>query len=84
MLLPEFILVTLTGGQYARLFYRGSYRRLGERVEALLSWVRAQGLSPTGDVLELYHIDNRFTGREDEFFTELQVRTERREAQPLV
>ena len=64
----------LPGGQYARLVYRGSYRRLGERVEALLSWVRAQGLSPTGDVLELYHIDNRFTGREDEFFTELQVR----------
>lgn len=74
----------LPGGQYARLFYRGSYRRLGERVEALLSWVRAQALSPDGDVLELYHIDNRFTAREEEFFTELQVRTERREAQPLV
>ncbi len=69
---------------YARLFYRGSYRRLGERVEALLSWTRAQDLSPAGDVLELYHIDNRFTAREEEFFTELQVRVERREAQPLV
>ena len=26
----------LPGGQYARLFYRGSYRRLGERVDCLL------------------------------------------------
>lgn len=70
----------LPGGQYARLFYRGSYRCLGERVEALLSWMRGQNLSPTGDVLEIYHIDNRFTGREEEFFTELQVRVEEREA----
>ena len=35
-----------------------------------------EGLSPTGDVLELYHIDNRFTAREEEFLTELQVRVE--------
>ena len=64
---------TLPGGQYARLFYRGSYRQLGGRIAALLGWVQAQGLSPAGDVLELYHIDNRFTAREEEFLTELQV-----------
>ncbi|HIS02671.1 MAG TPA: MerR family transcriptional regulator [Candidatus Pullichristensenella avicola] len=74
---------TLPGGRYARLFYRGSYRRLGQHINALLSWVRGQNLFPTGDVLEIYHIDNRFTKRDEEFFTELQVRMEEREAWPL-
>ena len=67
---------TLPGGAHARLFYRGGYRQLGTRIAALLSWARALGLFPTGDVLELYHIDNRFTAREEEFLTELQVRLE--------
>ena len=67
---------TLPGGTHARLFYRGGYRQLGGRIAALLSWARARGLSPTGDILELYHIDNRFTAREEEFLTELQVRVE--------
>ena len=67
---------TLPGGAHARLFYRGGYRQLGTRIAALLSWARARGLFPTGDVLELYHIDNRFTAREEEFLTELQVRVE--------
>ena len=67
---------TLPGGAHARLFYRGGYRQLGTRIAALLSWARALGLFPTGDVLELYHIDNRFTAREEEFLTELQVRVE--------
>lgn len=66
----------LPGGTYARLYYRGCYRRLGERAEALLAWAQARALCPQGDILELYHIDNRFTAREDEFFTELQVRVE--------
>ena len=67
---------TLPGGAHARLFYRGGYRQLGTRIAALLSWARARDLFPTGDVLELYHIDNRFTAREEEFLTELQVRVE--------
>ena len=67
---------TLPGGAHARLFYRGGYRQLGTRIAALLSWARALGLFPTGDILELYHIDNRFTAREEEFLTELQVRVE--------
>lgn len=57
---------------------------LAQHINALLSWVRGQNLFPAGDVLEIYHIDNRFTGREEEFFTELQVRAEEREVQPLV
>lgn len=70
----------LPGGAHARLFYRGSYRRLGERANALLDWAEAQGLVPAEDVLEIYHIDNRFTAREEEFFTELQVRVKKRPA----
>ena len=67
---------TLPGGRYARLYYRGSYRQLGARVAELLNWAREQNLSPTGDVLELYPIDDRFTAREEEFLTQLQVRVE--------
>lgn len=67
---------TLPGGRYARLYYRGSYRQLGARVAELFRWARKQGLSPTGDVLELYPIDDRFTAREEEFLTQLQVRVE--------
>ena len=67
---------TLPGGRYACLYYRGSYRQLGARVAELFRWTRKQGLSPTGDVLELYPIDDRFTAREEEFLTQLQVRVE--------
>ena len=67
---------TLPGGRYARLYYRGSYRQLGARVAELLNWAREKDLSPTGDVLELYPIDDRFTAREEEFLTQLQVRVE--------
>ena len=68
--------LTLPGGRYACLYYRGSYRQLGARVAELFCWARKQGLSPTGDVLELYPIDDRFTAREEEFLTQLQVRVE--------
>lgn len=67
---------TLPGGRYACLYYRGSYRQLGARVAELFRWARKQDLSPTGDVLELYPIDDRFTAREEEFLTQLQVRVE--------
>lgn len=66
----------LSGGRYARLIYRGSYRQCGERVAQLLDWTRQVGCRPAGEVLELYHIDNRFTRREEEFVTELQLRLE--------
>lgn len=64
---------TLAGGRYAHLYYRGSYRQCQTQVELLRGWIRAQGLTETGDILELYHIDNRHTALEDEFLTELQV-----------
>lgn len=68
--------LVLPAGRYARLFYRGSYRRLAGQAEALLAQVSARGLRPRGDVLEIYHVDNRYTAREEEFLTELQVALE--------
>lgn len=66
----------LPGGQYARLLYRGSYKQSPKRTCELLDWVKQNGYAASGDVLELYHIDNRFTLSEEEFLTELQVRLE--------
>ena len=64
----------LPGGDYACLLYRGGYRQLAPRVRQLLDGAMSAGRAPVGDVLELYHIDNRHTLREYEFLTELQVR----------
>ena len=56
------------------MYYRGSYRKCQSQVDLLRRWVVDSGLSESGDILELYHIDNRHTALEDEFLTELQVR----------
>ena len=43
----------------------------------LLEEIHAQGMHAIGDLLELYHIDNRYTRKEEEFVTELQIRVTR-------
>lgn len=43
----------------------------------LLEEIHAQGMHAIGDLLELYHIDNRYTRKEEEFVTELQIRVAR-------
>lgn len=63
----------LPPGQYAGLFYQGSYERLEEHLHTLLAGVRAQGLSPAAPPLELYHIDTHDTNIEAEYVTELQM-----------
>lgn len=63
----------LPPGQYARLFYRGSYQRLGEHLRTLAAGVRARGLTPAGPPLELYHIDTHDTNLEEEYVTEVQM-----------
>lgn len=63
----------LPAGQYAGLFYRGSYDRLDRHLETLLRGVRERGLTPAAPPLELYHIDVHDTRREEEYVTELQV-----------
>ena len=65
----------LPAGEYARLYYRGSYDRLEHHWRVLLSGVEAAGRRPAGPPLELYRIDAHDTNREEEYVTELQVRT---------
>ncbi|HAG57564.1 MAG TPA: MerR family transcriptional regulator [Ruminococcaceae bacterium] len=66
----------LPGGKYACLVYTGSYRAAPSYAQRLLCEINAQKLCAAGDLLELYHIDNRYTGKEEEFVTELQIRIE--------
>ena len=66
----------LPAGTYARVFYRGSYRQCPAQLQTLLEWAARRGQPARDDALELYHIDNRYTAREEEFLTELQLRLE--------
>ena len=63
----------LPAGEYARLYYRGSYDRLEEHCRTLLAGVEAAGRRPAGPPLELYRVDAHDTNREAEYVTELQV-----------
>lgn len=65
---------TLPAGEYARLFYRGSYGRLKEHWQRLRSAVEAAGRRTEGAPLELYRVDAHDTNREEEYVTELQVK----------
>ena len=73
----------LPGGESACLVYTGSYRP-PRRFMPNGYWKksRRRGLCAAGDLLELYHIDNRYTVREEEFVTELQIRVERESKRP--
>lgn len=64
---------SLPAGDYLSCFYRGGYEQNAQRVRELLSWAQAHGLQVSGDVFELYVVDNRYTVRPEEFLTELQV-----------
>lgn len=63
----------LPEGQYAGLFYRGSYDRLKEHLLTLTDGIRALGLEPAAPCLEFYHIDTHDTNLEEEYVTELQM-----------
>lgn len=67
----------LPAGEYARLFYRGSYERLEEHCQTLFRGAAALGLEPDGAPLELYRIDAHDTDLEEEYLTELQVKVKR-------
>ena len=66
----------LAAGEYARLYYRGSYDRLEEHCRTLLAGVEAAGRRPAGPPLELYRVDAHDTNLEEEYVTELQLRVE--------
>lgn len=64
---------SLPGGEYARLYYRGSYARLEEHWHTLRAAVETAGRKTLGPPLELYRVDAHDTNREEEYVTELQV-----------
>ena len=72
----------LPSGEYACLVYTGSYRAAPLHAQRLLEEIERRGLYAAGDLLELYHIDNRYTVREEEVVTELQIRVERESKRP--
>ena len=64
---------TLPAGSYASCVYRGTYEQNAKQVRGLYAYLESRGLAAAGEPFELYRIDNRDTGREDEFLTEIQV-----------
>ncbi|NCB63074.1 MAG: MerR family transcriptional regulator [Clostridia bacterium] len=66
----------LPAGQYASLYYRGTYTAFERHFQTLLAGINAKKLSPAGLPLELYRIDAHDTNLEDEYLTEIQVRVE--------
>lgn len=63
----------LPAGDYLSCFYRGSYNQNRDRIAELSAFAASRGLTPAGAPFELYAIDNRDTGREEEFLTEIQM-----------
>lgn len=61
-------------GQYASIFYKGSYAKASTYAINLLSWINNQGKKPMGEMFEFYHIDNRYTINQEEFVSQLQVK----------
>lgn len=64
---------SLAAGDYLSLFYRGDYTQAAAFVQALYRYAKEHRFHPVAEPLEIYHIDNRFTTKSDEYVTELQL-----------
>lgn len=64
----------LPAGHYVSCFYRGDYRQSPNRIREVLQFIEANNYKIMEEPFELYHIDNRYTMRQEEFLTEIQVR----------
>ncbi|MGB8452249.1 MAG: MerR family transcriptional regulator [Anaerocolumna sp.] len=63
----------LPAGQYISYYYRGGYGQSPDRIKEVLHYAKAHDIEISGDPFELYHVDNRYTIRPEEFLTEIQV-----------
>lgn len=72
--------ILLPAGSYLTTFYRGPYTQSPQKIKALMEEAEAEGFQITGDILELYPIDNRYTTQAEEFVTQLQIRVTKQEA----
>lgn len=64
----------LQAGYYLTYCYHGDYKQSPDRIKEVLAHGKEMGVQTAEDILELYHIDNRYTMRPEEFLTEIQVR----------
>ena len=69
--------ILLPAGSYLTTFYRGPYTQSPQKIKALREEAESRRFKITGDILELYPIDNRYTTQAEEFVTEIQIRVEK-------
>ncbi|WP_321003976.1 MerR family transcriptional regulator [Eisenbergiella porci] len=69
--------ILLPAGSYLTTFYRGPYTQSPQKIKALMEEAESRRFKITGDILELYPIDNRYTTQAEEFVTEIQIRVEK-------
>lgn len=67
----------LPSGEYVHVFYKGSYVQSPNYIRKLRAWINENGWKEDSEILELYHIDNRYTEKEEEFITEIQVKVKK-------
>lgn len=67
----------IPSGEYLCYTVKGSYRLIPEAWNHLFSYMKEKHLQAVDDPIELYIIDNHDTNKEEEYITQLQVRTEK-------
>lgn len=64
-------------GEYASMYFKGEYERIGEIFPAFAAEIKRQGYEICGDLMEFYHIDMNDTNIPSEYLTEVQARVGR-------
>jgi DNA-binding transcriptional MerR regulator len=67
----------ITPGQYAVIFYYGSYENGSIYYKKLLEWIDENNCRIVGDAIVLNITEAAFCDREDEYITEIQIPVER-------
>ena len=70
----------LPAGEYLCMTVKGGYEQMQGEWKKLFDYAKREGLTATGDGVELYLIDDHDTKCESEFLTELQIAVSRGEA----
>ena len=65
---------TIPAGRYLCLYYRGKYEQSPDKIQEILRYAKNNEIEAIGAPFELYHIDNRYTIKPEEFLTEIQIR----------
>lgn len=65
--------MTLPGGEFASLIYKGPYEGLHQAYQSILRWIEEQDLIIAGPDREIYHENMGTTENPEEFVTELLI-----------